>query len=54
MLTIPDIKSLTPQVHTMPDGRVLHFFHNEALQLVKLDFILEAGSSLQEYKCQLK
>ena len=35
----------------MPNGNLLQYFPNQALQLVKLDITLEAGSRYQQCKC---
>ena len=52
MLQPPDISPLIPHSHQLPNGATLHYFPNSALQLVKLDITLEAGSRYQQYKSQ--
>ena len=49
MLQPPDISPLIPHSHQLPNGATLHYFPNSALQLVKLDITLEAGSRYQQY-----
>ena len=46
------LRPLAPQRHVMPDGRVINYFRNYALEVVKLDFTVEAGSAWQQMKCQ--
>ena len=50
MLTFPDTSMLTPRRHTLPNGNQLCYFPNNALELVKLDITLEAGSRYQPLK----
>ena len=50
MLQPPSLLPLVPQEHILPNKRTLYFFPNNALQLVKLDITLEAGSRYQHLK----
>lgn len=47
MLHPPSLQAIIPQPHLLPNGNTLYCFPNSALELVKLDFTLEAGSCLQ-------
>lgn len=41
-----------PKQHPLPNGNTLYYFENSALELLKLDITVEAGSSYQGCKCQ--
>ena len=51
MLQPPSLTPLLPQTHILPNMRPLHCFPNNALELVKFDITLEAGSRYQPCKC---
>ena len=48
ILNFPE--SLVPHTHMLPNGNELCYFPNDALELVKLDITLEAGSRYQPLK----
>ena len=50
MIAPPSLEPLFPKEHRMPNDRPLYYFDNSALELVKLDITLEAGSAYQQKK----
>lgn len=52
MLKPPSLAPLVPVEHPLPNGNTLYCFQNNTLELVKLDFTVEAGSCYQFFKCQ--
>lgn len=52
MLLPPSRQNLLPKQHALPNGNTLYYFENDALELVKLDITVEAGSAYQSFKCQ--
>lgn len=52
MLTPPSVAPLVPQQHRLPNGNVLYYYPNDNLDLVKLDFTVEAGSAYQQFRSQ--
>ena len=52
MLTPPSLAPLIPQQHRLSNGNILYYFPNDNLDLVKLDFTVEAGSAYQQLKSQ--
>ena len=49
MIQIPDVATLQPEVYTLANGRPMYYFHSKATDLVKLDFLFEAGSAYQRH-----
>lgn len=47
-----DRSGLAPQRHIMPNGKSIYLFADNSSDLVKLDFIFEAGTALQQKKMQ--
>lgn len=50
MLQPPSLAPLIPQQYAMPNGNTVYCFPNPNLELVKIDFTLEAGSYYQHTK----
>ena len=49
-IEIPEIKSLLPEEHRLSNGRVLYAFPSASTELVKIDFLYEAGTAYQPQK----
>lgn len=47
-----DRSGLEPRVYTMRNGRKLYYFEDKHINLIKIDFLFEAGSALQEQLLQ--
>ena len=47
-----DIRGLEPRTFTMPRGGRLELFHDDHIELVKIDFAFEAGTAYQDKKFQ--
>ena len=47
-----DREGLSPLRHTMTNGKTLFLFPDNHIEIVKLDFVFEAGSALQDKKIQ--
>lgn len=50
MLRPPSLTPLVPHEHVLPNDNTLYYFPNASLELVKLDFTVEAGSAYQPVK----
>lgn len=49
MISIPQTDTLVPKVHLLPNGRKLYYFPSASTELVKIDFLCEAGSAYQTH-----
>lgn len=49
-IEIPDIKTLQPETYTLSNGVTLYLFPSASTELVKMDFLAEAGSAYQAKK----
>lgn len=47
-----DRGGLLPQKHLMPNGKPIFFFPDNSIELVRFDFVFEAGTALQQKKLQ--
>ena len=49
-IEIPDTKTLVPEEHRLSNGRTLYAFPSASTELVKIDFLYEAGTAYQRHK----
>ena len=50
MIEFPDISTLVPEEHRLANGRMLYAFPSASTELVKIDFLYEAGTAYQLQK----
>jgi len=49
-MQLPEIKTLLPEEHRLSNGRTLYAFPSASTELVKIDFLYEAGTAYQPQK----
>ena len=50
MIQIPDTASLSPRTFQLSNGRTLYAYPSDSTELVKIDFLYEAGTAYQPQK----